>query len=642
MDSPTTPDPNAPQSTPAPAPQQTDTPPATPPIPSDVSSGAPPQMPAPTAQPAVLVPQKRTGLAGIVDEFRDAVAGKTTPTTYIDPDTGAKYIRHPYLTGKQQWARIGADALRGAAAGLANGQGPGGPERAAAAGIQTGLDAKQKMFDEQDQAAQKDYENQRQAKLDRANDQINTAKLVAAQLANTRMQVDGTHEDIDWSEKRQQQLHDSGARLVGYAQNVSDLARIQREDEQDLLKNHFHANTYITVPQYNSDGTAAGIAIYAKAPGWGDQLADKGTTIPIWVPPAKPGDPPTRKDVTPTVPMTNDQVQSYQNLYDKQQAEWAKNQAEVKQKAAQADQESTAATKNKAQTTEANANTRKTDAETKNIQSGLSPDGGPSRAGSGGAPIDSNAAIQEQPVNGVRQKFLSSLPGGDQAIVREIGEGRGEALSSYALARPGSPGYRIRQEVDLAYPGYDWTRAKDYEKTRANFTSGKQADAINALNAAMMHMGVMYDNADWLTTTPIIGYAERKAGDQRAIDEKDAKTALVDELGKAYKAGALTIEDKKSWSDRINAWGPQETKGNAKAFIKLLNGKLQASENEWRNGAPPAAVPPIQFMGPAAQHAYKTIMGEAPPPWGATMKVPGSDGKMYWSDGKNNLGPVQQ
>ena len=29
------------------------------------------------------------------------------------------------------------------------------------------------------------------------------------------------------------------------------------------------------------------------------------------------------------------------------------------------------------------------------------------------------------------------------------------------------------------------------------------------------------------------------------------------------------------------------------------------------------------------------------PPDGATMKVPGSDGKMHWSDGKRDLGVVQ-
>jgi hypothetical protein len=29
------------------------------------------------------------------------------------------------------------------------------------------------------------------------------------------------------------------------------------------------------------------------------------------------------------------------------------------------------------------------------------------------------------------------------------------------------------------------------------------------------------------------------------------------------------------------------------------------------------------------------------PPAGATMKVPGSDGKMHWSDGKSDLGVAQ-
>jgi hypothetical protein len=619
------------QQTPAPAQPQTQSP--------DVTATIPEQQP--EKAPTVLVPQKRSGLGGIVDEFRDAVAGKTASETYIDPNTGEKYIQHPNLTGKQQWARIGADALRGAAAGLANGQGPGGPERAAAAGIQTGMDSKQKQFDQQDEAAQQDYTRQRQAKLDRANDQINTAKLVSAQLANTRMEVNGTHDDIDWSEKRQQQLHDGGARLVGYAKDVGDLSRIQREDETDLLKNHFHANSYVTVPMYGDDGKSNGIAIYAKAPGWGDQLVASGTTIPIWVPPAKPGELPTRKDVTPTVPMTNDQVQSYQNLYDKQQTEFAKQQAELKQKGAQADQEATAATKNKAQTSEANANTRKADAETKKTNAETANLGNGGAPGAGGG--DANKFATEPTVNGVRPNYLNTIPADDRSIVRNLGEGLGDAKTvlRYSLAREGSPGYRIFHELTTAYPGFDVTRAPTYEATRKEFTSGKQADAINALNTAMAHMQTMYDNSDWLTTTPILGAAERVMGNQRATDLKDSKTALVDELGKAYKGGALTIEDKKSWSDRINAWSPAETKANARSFIKLLHGKLEAYENQWRNGSPPGAVSPIAFMGPAAQSAYKDIMGNAPPPQGATGKVKGSDGNWYWTDGKNNMGRVE-
>lgn len=48
-------------------------------------------------------------------------------------------VTHDPSTTGEKWARVAQAVLGGVAAGMANGQGPGGPARAAAAGIQTGL-----------------------------------------------------------------------------------------------------------------------------------------------------------------------------------------------------------------------------------------------------------------------------------------------------------------------------------------------------------------------------------------------------------------------------------------------------------------------------------------------------------------------
>jgi len=39
--------------------------------------------------------------------------------------------------------------------------------------------------------------------------------------------------------------------------------------------------------------------------------------------------------------------------------------------------------------------------------------------------------------------------------------------------------------------------------------------------------------------------------------------------------------------------------------------------------------------------AKSTLRQPSGPPAGATMKVPGSDGKMHWSDGKKDLGVAE-
>jgi hypothetical protein len=217
---------------------------------------------------------------------------------------------------------------------------------------------------------------------------------------------------------------------------------------------------------------------------------------------------------------------------------------------------------------------------------------------------------QETPVNGVRQNYLASLPVATSALVKEIGEGR-QFLSPYAIARS-KDGKQLASQVAVAYPGYDFSRAQSYEKTRQTFTSGKVADGINALNTAMQHMQVMYDNASWLASLPGLGAAARAAGSQQAIDLENAKSALVDELGRAYKNAALTIEDKKTWESRINSWSPKEIKGNAVSFVKLLDGKLTSYQQQWKAGSPPAALPPFPIMSDEAQEAYKHITGASP------------------------------
>lgn len=215
----------------------------------------------------------------------------------------------------------------------------------------------------------------------------------------------------------------------------------------------------------------------------------------------------------------------------------------------------------------------------------------------------------EQPVNGVRQNYLNSLPAEHRSLVQSIGQGLVDPAGRLLYRKDGQ---QIMQEVTTAYPGYDFSRAPEYAATRKAFTSGKTADAINALNTAMGHMLTMYQNASLGGSLPVIGGVERAAGNQPAINLANAKTALVDELGKAYKAGALTDQDVKSWKARIDAWSPAEIKGNAVSFVQLLDSKLSSYEQQWKNGSPPGAVAPIQILSPEARNAYQLITGRKP------------------------------
>lgn len=511
---------------------------------AQTSTATIPDAQAPQQQaPTVLVPQRKGGLAGIVQEFKDAVGGQTSPQTYIDPNTGDRYVQHPYLTGRQQWMRIGATALRGAAAGLAHGQGPGGGERAAAAGIQTGMDQPQKEAQQQNEQADADYQRQRQAKLDNAADQINTAKLVSNQFALTRMQAKAGQEDIDWSDKREADLRaQPGTRFVGTAANVNDLARIQREDEADLLKNHFSNNTYVTVPKYGEDGKANGIAIYAKAPGYGDQLAPQGTTIPIFQAPAKPGEKPTRKDVTPTVPLTNSQVQGYANQYDAQMTAWQKQQADNAYKVEQTRnlqseevEHRTAGTRNIAEAGHANAETENTRVKTANLQNQGSEEG-----------IDPSAnAIASGHVTPERM--------------------------SYLLAR--NP--KLIDDVLKVDPKFDSSKAESYPATYKDFTSGKTSVQLNAGGTALGHLSeLQHLNTveSHIPGTPAYTRYQNKAD-----------TVAV-ELAKFY--GDATIPGIASIKKTLTSTLPGTRNAAITTQAQSMGDKLDSFEQTWKNAAP--------------------------------------------------------
>jgi hypothetical protein len=562
----------------------------------------------PTAQPGqapgVLIEAKRGGLAGVLDEVRNWIAGTNSSQVYIDPQTGDRYMQHPAMSAKQQWLKVGGEALRGAAAGLAAGKGAGNGGRALFAGVQEQRQFDQENSDRDLTNAEQEYARTRQTRLDKANAQIVQMQLAEGALRMNREQRQALNDQVAWADSRNAYYESQHAQDLG-TYSSDDIHQIA-DKYPDVWKAHFNDNSIKAVPQYTEDGKPAGVKFYLTHPSLDNQPVPPGTKLHRFVTSEdanKPGhlveeEPPpgmsrAEYDTADTTQINklNADVDRVQKLEDSQtqrqlREEQIKNAPfERRRNAAEADR------------AEAEAQKARSDASFANNFGGQTP---------------ANITA-EQPVNGVRQNFLNSLPEGERELVRAIGEGRKADVSNYALSRPNSPGAKIAQAVTLAYPGYDFTRAPVYQKTRQGFSDGKEAQGINALNTAMAHMQVMYDNATWANSLPLLGAASRYAGKQSAIDLATSKAALVDEIGKAYKAGALTQDDKDTWSGIIQKSSPLEIKGNAVAFIKLLNGKLESYQNQWKNGSPPGAIAPIALMGPKAAEAYKHITGQDAP-----------------------------
>jgi hypothetical protein len=210
---------------------------------------------------------------------------------------------------------------------------------------------------------------------------------------------------------------------------------------------------------------------------------------------------------------------------------------------------------------------------------------------SGTGPNTSTAA----PVT-VNTNSLNSLPPALRATVEAVGEGR-----QAPPTRTSKDGMRLLNAVNQAYPSYDASRYTDYAATRKDFTSGKTATQITALNTALGHLNDMVNSASYSSTLPGVAPVERLFGNQNAINYDSARNNLISELNKAYDAGGLTNEELTRWSGMVNSWTPAAARARGASLVTLLGAKLDGLQNQWNNGAPPGAVAQVRIVTPAAQ-----------------------------------------
>ena len=476
-----------------------------------------------------LQPVRRSGLAGIVDEIRDAIAGKTTSQVYQD-DAGNKYIQHPDLTSGQKWLRIAGTAIHGAAAGLANGQGPGGGARAFAAGVQAG----DKEAEQRKQKEQAQNEEVKQAQLDK----FNTIKLQHDQAANefalTRMKVQAQQQDVQFSQGQIDREKGLGSADLGVYKDPADLTRVKEQNPQ--FWKDVYAGNIVTVPEISTDGTRQGIHVFLRTPGIGSQLVDKGTQVMDFVPGDKPNDPPKLVPRTLSIPATNDQVDSWNaSAVTKYQA-WMKSKQE-------ADDKATDVNLKKEQT-----KTQKTD-QTKNI-------------------AEANKA-------NVEAALAKSKSGDDSTLVDMIGTGKMPAgRLSYVMAR--NPD--LLTKVAKAYPDFDASKIDAYTKVVADFESTHKGSTGNALNSGATALKHLKELRDLNTTRSHIPHT----ADWTAY--KNKADTLSTELAAFY--GDSTIPA----IDHIKSTLTSTLPGNRDSAIthqaQSMGDKLDSYEQTWKQAAP--------------------------------------------------------
>lgn len=562
----------------------------------DMSQSKVPEEP---TQPMVLRP-KRGGLLGVVDKIADALTGSTRPEIYTD-EQGNEFVQHHTISRGAQWAKIGAEALHGAAAGLAAGKGAGNMGKGALAGWEAGAQDAQKEKDNEtqmDDKAQADMVN-------RANYQMLQMKLAEQGWRNARLQTDADQKDIEFSQGQIDRFVKEGGQVLGTAAHPGDIQGILKTNPttmEDLIKH----GTIQIVPSRTPDGHM-GVTVIKMPSDYRTKMLPTGAVFHTFDPVNH-----VMVEHKSSDPMTQGEADDYDAKASADQLKWTGDKKEQDLKDAQAKNQNSEATNRdlttpvendlkKAQTNEANARANQ-------IHTGqLNPDG----------------------TNNPRFELLAqALYSGDilRNDLTRVAKGEGfepNAITARAVeigqqnGRPWSESI-IKQEMDFA----------KNEKTQAAL------DGIDrVINPSNGYMKILLDRAQDAGLTNYGAYNSLALGGRRAYGEATAKN-LNTAIGEARRSISGLIgnpllgggETDKKLEAAEDLLGKSPTMANLKSAVDLINTALASQKA--------SIIGNNRFLQKRWGNTTAAQPKSAPQNAAGTMQF--SDGKLHYVDANHN------
>lgn len=471
-----------PPSTPPAASQPSDTPQTTQPATTTPAASTAPGSTTPAAtpapvQPVVVTSQKAPGIFGVVDSIADALVGKTTPEIGKDAE-GNEYIKQHTMSRGQQWVRIGAGVLGGAAKGFAAGKGR-NPGAAAAAGFDEGQQLSK-------QAAAQTPALQKQMLAD-ANYQ--KLRMDAAEQAwhLTAMQHEATQHDVEFAQGQEDRLMKvDGATLLGTAADPNDITKILHADPQ-VMKSMIQNHQIEILPHYNPDGTRAGIRVFKMPDGYRKTIEPAGTIFHTF-------DSTTGQYIEhkASEPLTAGEVDDYETAASNAAQKFKLDQANLAQKAA--------ATK------EAEANATKATEDAKEVPSVIAKNKSETTknyAEAGAASANAAKTRQDLSIADGTNPNLTH-----QTIVHGMIDGSVDITKAVGIFRDPHAREAYIAEAKQLDPTWTMQKYQNMLKMRQDMSSGKLGDQIQSFNAFLGHADGVSNTVNTLrnTNSPYINH----------------------------------------------------------------------------------------------------------------------------------------
>lgn len=211
--------------------------------------------------------------------------------------------------------------------------------------------------------------------------------------------------------------------------------------------------------------------------------------------------------------------------------------------------------------------------------------------------------------------YLKTLPSATADTIKALADGRMAFPTGAALRDP--KWSALVQGVMQYDPSFDEAMASQNarQKTRVDFTTGKSAQTINALNTVAGHLaelqaqGAALGNTDFDSYNTIKNWLKTRIGLPEATNFNTTKQAVADELTRVYRQAGGSEADVQGWKNAINAsQSPAQLAGNFATVGKLIQSKLDALDAQYKQGMGTSAV---SIVSPSARQAIDRLQGVA-------------------------------
>jgi hypothetical protein len=274
--------------------------------------------------------------------------------------------------------------------------------------------------------------------------------------------------------------------------------------------------------------------------------------------------------------------------------------------------------------------------------------GGPGTVIFRGANVGAPAGPDAAAIKGLTgPAYLATLPGPQQGIVKALSEGRMPLPTGFAISKP--YWQQTLQQLSQYDPTFDTANPGNNSrmKTRAAFTSGKEAGNITSINTVVNHLGNLYDDIDRMGNTSFQPFNALAHGVTSAMGNTNYesfetdKQAVSSEIVRTLRGAAGNEADIKAWQTRFDATkSPAQLKQVAQEAVHLIAGRLQPLADQYNQGMG-TNKQPFDLLRPDGQAVAQRILGNQGRPVARPAPRPATAGSRVAPTGLGHLTQAQ-